>query len=428
MGPSQSVSQAILAIDHIGRLVTCGGEDALGVIPDAAVVITGRRIVALGPRQDVVPPGGWRSGIQVIDAGGRVVLPGFVDCHTHLCFAGERRGEYQARVGGASYQELAARGGGILSTVRDTRRALTEQREELAGLLRGRLDQMLSHGTTTVEVKSGYGLSTETELATLRLYQEVDHTHPVDLIPTFLGAHEIPPEFRANGQTGRTRYLDLLCQETLPAVAEHGLARFCDVFCEKGVFSVEESRRVLQRGIDLGLGAKIHCDQFNVLGGTALAAELGMVSVDHLHVTPRANVRDLAAGGAVAVGLPGVTYFLGIEDATPWLEFHQAKVPVALATDFNPGTCMSSNLQIIASIASSRWRMPDTLILRGLTIEAARAVGRADEIGSLATGKLADLLILDCDHEGELTYHFGVNHVETVIKAGQVVVKGGRLA
>ena len=429
MTPS-SPAPPTLVIDHIGRLVTCEGSPEnphdLGVIEDAAVVISGSRITARGPRRDVVPEKGWPRGTSVVDAGGHVVMPGLIDCHTHVCFAGDRQHEYQERVAGVGYQAIAERGGGILSTVREMRQALNENPDELATRLVSRLNQMLAYGTTTAEVKSGYGLSTEAELAILRLYRHVDHTHSIDLIPTFLGAHEVPSEFRAQGTPGRGHYLDLVCQETLPAVAAEGLARFCDVFCEKGVFTVEESRRVLRRGIELGMGAKMHCDQFTALGGTRLAAELGAVSVDHLHVTAPTDARALAQSGVVAVGLPGVTYFLGLDDATPWSALREAGVPLALATDFNPGTCMTENLQSIASIASSRWRMPDNMILRGLTIEAAKAVGRDSEMGSVAVGKQADLLVLDCRHEGALTYHFGVNHVETVIKAGRAVIQGGQ--
>ncbi len=430
MEPGHTALSATLVIEHIGRLLTCrlppDGGTSLGVIEDAAVVIAGRRIGAVGPQRELMPPTGWVSDTPVIDARGRIVMPGFVDCHTHLCFAGDRTVEYHERLGGVSYEAIAARGGGILSTVRDTRRALRDRPEELSGLMQRRLDEMLTHGTTTAEVKSGYGLNTEAELGILRLYQQVDRAHPVDLVPTFLGAHEVAPEFHEKGEAGRAHYLDLLCEETLPAVASEGLAQFCDVFCEKGVFTADESRRVLERGIELGLGAKIHCDQFNVIGGAQLAAALHAVSADHLHVTAPVDAGALAAAGTVAVGLPGVTYFLGLEDRTPWAEFHKAGVPLALATDFNPGTSMTSNLQMIASIASSRWRMPDTLILSALTREAARAVGRVGEVGTLAAGTQADVLILDCAHEGELTYHFGVNHVETVIKAGRVVVRGGR--
>ncbi len=429
MSRHESTPQPTLIIDHIGRLVTCeaaaDSHDPLGVIEDAAVVIAGEAIAAAGSRSEILARDSWPRGAHVINAGGKVVLPGFVDCHTHLCFAGSRREEYGLRLAGTSYQAIAERGGGILSTVRDTRRALRERPGELADRLRQRLDQMLVHGTTTAEVKSGYGLSTDSEVAILRLYREVDHSHPVDLVPTFLGAHEIPDEFRANGTHGRARYVDLLLEETLPAVAEQHLARFCDVYCEKGLFTVEDSGRILGRALELGLAPKIHCDQFSALGGLRLAAELGAVSADHLHVTPPAAVDSLAKSGTVAVGLPGVTYFLGLEDATPWPEFRRAGVPLALATDFNPGTCMTNNLQAIASIASSRWRMPVDVILRGMTIEAARAVGGAEDIGRIASGKRADLLILDCEHEGDLVYRFGVNHVGTVIKRGHVVVEKG---
>ncbi len=426
-----TLQSATLIIDHIGRLVTCasatGDAAAWAVTEDAAVVVGGRRILALGPRRDLVSRGGWPPGCRIIDAERHVVMPGFVDCHTHLCFAGSRRDEYQERLRGASYESIAQRGGGILFTVRETRAALRERRADLAEDLRRRLDQMLLHGTTTAEVKSGYGLTTDDEMDTLRLYKEVGRTHPVELVPTFLGAHELPPEFRKDGEAGRGRYLDLVCNEMLPAVASERLAAFCDVFCEEHVFGVEDARRVLERGAKLGLRPKLHCDQFHALGGVRLAADLQAVSVDHLHVTSPSDAALLARAGTVAVGLPGVTYFLGAEDRTPWAAFRDAGVPFALASDFNPGTCMTGNLQTIASIGSSRWRVPDPMILEGLTLHAARAVGRERDLGSLAVGKQADLLILDCAHEGDLTYRFGVNHVQTVIKAGTLVVQGGRL-
>lgn len=419
-----------LVIDRIGRLVTCvqtghGTRNPLGIIENAAITIEGSHISALGPRDAVIPTRGWPRGVQVLDAAHRAVLPGLVDCHTHLCFGGDRRHEYQERRLGVSYEAIAARGGGILSTVTATRQALQDDPDSLVERMKGYLDQMLLHGTTTAEVKSGYGLSTEAEVAMLRLYRDINARHPIDLIPTFLGAHQTPPDYRTPDDRGRRRYVDLLCEEMLPVVASEGLAEFCDVFCERDVFTAGESERILRRGLDLGLKPKLHCDQFHAIGGIKVAAALRATSVDHLHVTPPSAVEPLAAAGTVAVGLPGVTYFLGLEDATPWRALHEAGVPMALATDFNPGTSMTNNLQIIASIASSRWRMPDELILPAITREAARAVGRQDSLGSLAPGRPADLIILDSSHEGVLTYHFGVNHVDTVIKGGRIHVRGG---
>lgn len=425
-----SASPPTLVIDRIGRLVSCdhlgnGTANPLGVIENAAITIDGAHISALGPRNAVMPTRGWPPGVEVLDAAHQTVLPGLVDCHTHLCFGGDRRQEYQERRLGVSYETIAARGGGILSTVTATRRALQEDPGSLVERMQGYLDQMLLHGTTTAEVKSGYGLSTEAEVAMLRLYRDVNASHPVDLIPTFLGAHLVPSEYRFRDGHGRRRYVDLLCEEMLPAVAGEGLAEFCDVFCERDAFTVEEAERILRRGLELGLKPKLHCDQFHAIGGTKVAAALRATSVDHLHVTPASEVEPLAAAGTVAVGLPGVTYFLGLEDATPWRAFHEAGVPLALATDFNPGTSMTNNLQIIASFASSRWRMPDELILPAITREAAWAVGRQDSLGTLGPGRPADLIILDSPHEGVVTYHYGVNHVDTVIKGGRIQVRGG---
>ncbi len=342
------------------------------------------------------------------------MLPGLVDSHTHLIFAGTREDEFELRLQGVSYAEIAARGGGINATVRRVREASREQLKELA---RRRLDRMLAFGITTVEVKSGYGLSPADEIKCLEVIAELNREHPCDLVPTFLGAHEIPAEYRHD----REAYLRLVIERMLPEVAGRRLAEFCDVFCEQGVFSVAESERLLHAAADHELKRKIHADEFTPLGGAELAARVGATSADHLlHITD-AGIEALAAAGTVATLLPGTAFFLGLPYG-PARRLIDRGLPVALASDCNPGSCMTENLPLIGSIACTQMKMLPAEVMAALTLNAAAALGRSDRIGSIEPGKQADLLVCDVPNYKLLPYHFGVNHVGTVIKSGRVVV------
>jgi imidazolonepropionase len=382
----------------------------LPVIPDGALVCRDGRVEWVGPTADLPP---LPAGAEVIDATGRVVLPGFVDSHTHLIFAGSREDEFEQRLRGLTYQEIAERGGGINATVRRVRAA---SKEELKALARPRLRRLLQHGVTTVEVKSGYGLTTADEVKCLEAVAELNAEGPLELVPTFLGAHAVPPEYRSD----RDGYLRLLLDDMFPAVARGRLAEFCDVFCETGVFSVEESRRVLARARDLGLRLKLHADELTPLGGAELAAALGAASADHLLCVTDAGIDALAASGTVATLLPGTAFFLGMPYA-PARRLIERGAAVALASDCNPGTCPTENLPLVGAMACTQMKMLPAEAVNALTLNAAAALGRADRVGSLEPGKQADFIVCDVPDYRHLFYHFGINHVRRVIKRGRVV-------
>jgi imidazolonepropionase len=383
----------------------------IAVVPGGVVLVDGPRIAWVGEAQQLPP------GLQidhVVDATGCVVLPGFVDSHTHLIFAGSRADEFELRIQGTPYQEIAARGGGINSTVRSVRAATKAELKELA---RRRLDRLLALGVTTVEVKSGYGLSFADEVRCLEVIEELRSEHPCDLVPTFLGAHEVPSEFRAD----RAGYLRLVQERMLPEVASRGLAEFCDVFCEAGVFGLAESEAVLKTAADLGLRLKVHADEFTPLGGAELAARLGATSADHLLNVTEAGVAALAERGTVATLLPGTAFFLGVPYA-PARRLIERGLAVALATDCNPGSCYTENLPLVGTMACTQMKMLPAEVVTALTLNGAAALARGDRVGSIEPGKQADLIICAVPDYRELFYHYGVNHVRSVIKSGRVVV------
>jgi imidazolonepropionase len=396
----------VLVIHNAAQLV----PGSVPPIDHGAVILRGDRIDWIGPAADLplLPP-----GAEILDATGKTVLPGFVDSHTHLIFAGSRADEFEQRLQGMTYQEIAARGGGINATVQRVRQASKKQLKQLA---RPRLERLLHFGVTTVEVKSGYGLTLADELKCLEAIAELNAEGPLELVPTFLGAHAVPPEFRSD----RAGYLRLLHDKMLPEVARSGLAEFCDVFCETGVFDVAETRNLLRRATDLGLRPKLHADELTPLGGAELAAELGAVSADHLLCITDAGIDALARSRTVATLLPGTAFFLGVPYA-PARRLLERGVRVALASDCNPGTCPSENLPLVGSMACTQMRMLPAEVVTALTLHAAAAVGRAERIGSLEVGKQADLIICDVPSYAHLFYHFGINHVERVIKRGRVV-------
>jgi imidazolonepropionase len=384
---------------------------------DGAVAVEDGRVVAVGPTDAVTREYPPENAVERVEADGRAVLPGFVDAHTHGLFAGDRSDEFAAKLRGKTYGEILAEGGGILRTVRAVREATDER---LLGDLLGHLDTMLAHGTTTVEVKSGYGLDTATELRMLEVIDAADARHPVDVVPTFMGAHAVPEGRDAEDYT--TEVID----EQLPAVAEQGIAAFCDVFCEEGVFSVEQSRRVLEAGVEHGLTPKIHAEELTHLGGARLGAEVGAASADHLLHATDEDATALADADVTPVLLPGTAFSLGAEYADPE-QFSDAGAPVAVATDFNPN-CHSQSMGMALALACVGMGMAPRDAVDAATRGGALALDREDGAGTLTVGAPGDLVVLDAPSHVHVPYSFGVNRVATVVKDGAVVHDADALA
>ena len=411
----KNASQVVTSREASESPLTGEMQGEITVVENGAVAVDGDKIIAVGTTAEVIGQVETDAETQVIDATGQVVLPGLVDPHTHVVFGGSREHELTLKLQGVPYLEILARGGGILSSVEATRAASEEELVE-CGLKY--CHQMLTQGTTTAEAKSGYGLSTEAEIKTLRAVRQVDAAQPVDLVPTFLGAHAVPNDYKGFPD----RYIELVINEMLPLVAEKKLARYCDVFCEEGVFSIEQSRRVLSAARAMGFQLKMHADEIIPLGGAELAAELDAVTADHLLVVSDEGIRKMAEKGVIAVLLPGTTFYLREDHYAPARKMIEAGVPVALATDFNPGSSPNNNLQLIINIACLYLRMTPAEVINAITINAAHALGRAAEIGSLEEGKKADIVIFDAPNYDYLAYRYGTNLVSKVIKNGQVVV------
>ena len=398
---------------NIAQLATCPADfsqqDA-GLIPDAALVFEGDKIIWVGKENDL--PGPY-CNIESVDCKQRLVIPGLIDCHTHLCFGGWRGDEFEQRLQGKSYQEIAATGGGIRSTVAATRAAGIEQLTNKALLA---LEGMLDLGITTVECKSGYGLERDAEIKQLEVYRDLDTQQAIDLVPTFLGAHMIPDEY----QQDRAGYIRLLCENLIPAVAEQKLALFCDVFIEEGAFSVIEARQILGTAKKAGLGLKVHADQLSAGGGAQLAAELGAVSADHLEYADQQGMESLARAGTVAVSLPLASLYLREQymDARQMLK---SGVKVAVATDFNPGSAPSYHLPLAMTLACINQQMTPQEALMGATTVAASAISAQQRIGSLLPGFNADISIIDAASLNHWLYHFCANACHNVIKSGQWV-------
>ena len=384
-----------------------------GLVRDGAIVVRDGNIIAAGTRRQVARLSEAR-GAKKLDLGGRVVLPGLVDSHTHLIFPASRAAEYEQRIAGATYEKIARTGGGILSTVRALRRAKSE---ELKIRALAALHQFAAHGTTTLEAKSGYGLNTKSELATLHLLGELHQEQPLDIHSTFMGAHVVPPEFRGRADA----YVDLLVGKLIPRVALSGLAEFCDVFCDRGAFTVAQARRVLTAGRAFGLVPRLHAEQLARTGATRLAVELDAASADHLENINPADIRSLAASNVVATLLPGCCFHLGLAHYPPARKLLDARAAVALATDYNPGTSPTLSLPAVMSLACSQMRMSPAEAIAAVTINPAYSLRRHMHIGSIEVGKYADLAIFDVEDYREIPYYFGVNHCVMTIKRGAIV-------
>ena len=421
--------QADLIIEGAAELLTLTGAGNrprrgeemrdLGIIQRGSLAARRGKIVWVGPTADLLTSVRPMAFCKLIDAYGKTVLPGLVDPHTHLVFAGSRENEFAMRIQGKTYLEIAAAGGGINATVAATRQA---SKAELTFAARRSLNRMLPLGTTTVEAKSGYGLDLETEIKMLEVIQGLNQDDPITVVPTFMGAHEIPPEFRQDPEA----YVDLIITRMIPAVAERKLARFCDVFCETGVFSVAQTERIFRAAQAAGMETRVHADELTDLGGAAMAARMKARTADHLLYANDDGIRAMAQAGVIAVLLPGTAYFLHMQRYARARDMIAAGVPVALATDFNPGSCMTESMPLIMNMACAQMRMLPAEAITAATINAAWAIGEQDRIGTLEVGKQADLVVLDAPNHEHLCYHFGVNLVERVVKDGKVVAENGR--
>ena len=383
----------------------------LGIIEDGGLAVDNGRIVAVGKTESITRR---CRGKESFDAAGKVVMSGFVDCHTHLVFAGSREDEFEMRLRGTSYIEILRKGGGILKTVRETRKA---SKTELIENCKKKLKVMLNHGTTTVEAKSGYGLNVKDEIKCLEVMKILNEKQPVEVVPTFLGAHAIPQEYRDNVD----EYVALIIEEMIPKIANRRLAEFCDVFCEKEVFSIEQSRKILLHGKKHGLMPKLHADEMTRLGGAELAAEIEATSAEHLLFASDKGLEMLAEKRVVAVLLPGAAFSLMSGRYADARKMIKLNVPVALGTDFNP-SCWIENMQTIIALACYQMKMSPAEAIVATTINAAHALNRAKEVGSLEVGKKADILVLDIPSHKFLGYRHGVNLVEKVVKNGKFVV------
>jgi imidazolonepropionase len=417
---------ADFVLRNAGALVTPRGPaprrgESLGrldTVERGAVAASGGRLVFVGPERDLEGSVSLAGNATVLDADGAAVVPGLVDPHTHVVFAGDRDDEIRARLAGITYAEIAAAGGGIVRSVDATRRA---SREELVSGLVARLDEMMLQGTTTVEVKSGYGLETRTELLCLEVVAEVGRTHPMTVVPTFLGAHEVPLEHRG----ARRRYLDLIVGEMIPEVARRRLAAFCDVFCEEGVFTVAESREVLSAARAHGLSLRLHADELAATGGAELAAEMGARSADHLLHVSQEGIHALSDTGCAATLLPAAAFYLRLGRYAPARALVAAGVPVALATDANPGGGLSPSMPFVMAVACFSMGLSLEEALAAATINAAYSLGLEEDVGSLEVGKRADLVVLRSRRLLDLV-RVGAPAIRAVVKDGRVIVRDGR--
>ncbi|WP_409300961.1 imidazolonepropionase [Peribacillus sp. SCS-155] len=418
-----------ILIRHASQLVTLqGSSDAplagkrmeeLNIIEDGSVWLENGVIKAVGTDEEVFNLCNDRiEEALIIDAAGKLVTPGLVEPHTHLVYSGTREMEFNMRLHGATYMEIMNNGGGIYATMAATRKATPEQ---LYNESKQRLDQFLVHGVTTLEAKSGYGLTLEHEIKQLEVAKLLNEHHPIDLVSTFMGAHAVPGEYKNNAES----FVDLLVDNMIPEVSRRQLAVFNDVFCEKGVFTPEQSKRILEAGIKNGLLPKIHADEIEPCGGAELAADVGAISADHLLCTSDNGIKKMADAGVIAVLLPGTAFFLMADPANA-RKMIEAGVPVALSTDCNPGSSPTMSLPFIMNLGCLWMKMTPAEVLTAVTINAAHAIDKGKEIGSIEAGKKADITIFNFPNYMGLQYHYGMNLIHTVIKSGEIVVDGGK--
>lgn len=401
------------------QVVTCAGPSAprvksdaadVGIIPNGAVVTQEGRIMEVGPREDILER--WCG--DRLDLAKTSLIPGLVDPHCHPLWSGDRKHEFALRAAGASYEEIHASGGGIAHTVRETRQA---SREELKSQMMEILEYMAAHGTTTIEAKSGYGLSLDEEIRHLEVIADVSRSTPIDIVPTCLAAHSVPPEF----ENDRAGFLKMVTEDLLPKLKEENLARFVDVFCERGAFTCEESELVLKAAKNLGFGLRIHAEEFSNLGGSRMAAKLGAASCDHLqHISPD-DFSALREGGTIPTVIPGTSFFLDLDVYAPARALWDAGLPVALGTDYNAGSCLLPSMQMAMSLAVLKMKMTPEEALTAATVNAAYSLGLGDRIGSLETGKQADIIVLNTPDWRDAIYRFGGNAVRAVVKSGIVL-------
>ena len=405
-----------LALLHASQLVTLSGPkrprvgkelSELGIIRDGGLLIRDGKIDTVGSSAEIEKKA---EDAEVVDLGGRVVLPGFVDAHTHLVFGGNRLDDFERRTRGETYEQIAKAGGGIWSTVEKTRAASEDQ---LFTTAKKRVDWFLKYGTTTIEAKSGYGLTVDDELKILRVMRRLNEETPLEIVPTFLGAHAVPREMPAD------KYVDLVIGEMLPRVAKEKLAEFCDVFCERNYFDIEQARRILTGAKKLGLKLRGHVDQLSNSGGAKLMAELGATTADHLEKTDEQGIAALKSANVQPVLLPGSVYALGLKEYPRAREMVEAGLAVVLATDFNPGSSPTPSMPMVLSLACTQMKMSPTEAITATTINAAYSLNRGDRIGSLETGKVANIAVFDCEDFRELAYWFGIPQTHSVYLKGE---------
>ena len=419
-----SESNPDLVIIHANELVTMNtrygapriGEDMseLSIIKDGALAVKGDRIIFIGTTEELMSKYEFGKIPTKIDAKNNLVTPGFIDSHTHIIFDGTRENELSMKLQGMTYLEILKTGGGILKTVRETRKAPLEKLIKNGKEI---LDKMMSYGTTTVEVKSGYGLTTESEIKLLEAIQILNENHPLDLVPTFLGAHAIPPEYNDNPD----EYVELIISDMIPKIAKEGLAEFCDVFCEKGIFSIKQTRKILKTAIRYGLKPQIHIDEIVDTNGALLASEIRAIQTGHLLKSNIKGLKAMAETGVIATLLPGTPFCLMLDHYAPARKMIELGIPIALATDLNPN-CWTESMQMIITLACYHMKLSPAEALTAATINGACAIQKQDEIGSLEIGKKADLIVFDIPNHEFLPYQFGVNHVSKVIKNGKIIV------
>ncbi len=401
----------LVGVSTTGKPLYGKQMNEISILSDQALAIDKGHILQIGTTLEICSQ--YQSA-QLIDAQGKVVTPGFVDPHTHPIFLHTRENEFEMRIAGKSYVEIAQTGGGIRSTIKTTR---TASEHDLYTSAKQRMEKMITQGTTTLEAKSGYGLTTESELKQLNVIKQLSDNMPLDIIPTFMGAHEFPEEYKQNHNS----YIDILCNEMLPAVVKQGIAKYCDIFTEAHVYSIEESRKVLRRAKELGLKLKMHADEIEPIGGAELAAELNCTSADHLGMTSEPGILAMQKAGVVPVLLPATLFSLGSKTYANARKMIDAGLPVALATDYNPGSCNCDSMSFVITLACLMMKMTPAEALAAATINAAAAINLEHETGSITIGKKADLLIWDIPSYNFIPYHFGSSYLETVIKAGKII-------